>query len=64
MKSLPFFHIDAFTPKSFGGNPAGVVPNADSLTEVEKQKIANELNLSETAFLLQSSDDTADDYSN
>ncbi len=60
MRSLPIFHIDAFTAKSFGGNPAGVVPIADSLTESEMQKIANELNLSETAFLLQSDDDTAD----
>lgn len=45
------FHVDAFTDKAFGGNPAGVVPEADGLTTVEMQQIARELNLSETAFL-------------
>lgn len=43
--------VDAFTSIVFGGNPAGVVTNAAELTEVEMQKIAKEMNLSETAFV-------------
>ncbi|MCL6600796.1 MAG: PhzF family phenazine biosynthesis protein, partial [Alicyclobacillus macrosporangiidus] len=46
------FHVDAFTDRPFGGNPAGVVPEARGLTEAQMQAIARELNLSETAFLV------------
>jgi len=52
MKEIKVYHVDAFTNKSFGGNTAGVVPNAEGLTKIEMQKIARELNLSETAFLM------------
>ena len=49
------FVIDAFTARRFGGNPAAVVllPDGDDLAEdgVTCQKIAKELNLSETAFV-------------
>ncbi|MFJ7919919.1 PhzF family phenazine biosynthesis protein [Lysinibacillus fusiformis] len=51
-KKIEFFYVDAFTTETFGGNPAGVIPNAESLTDEDMQKIANELNLSETAFLV------------
>lgn len=46
--------VDAFTNKKFGGNPAGVVLDADHLDETTMRKIARELNLSETAFVLPS----------
>lgn len=46
--------VDAFTNKRFGGNPAGVVLDADDLDETTMRKIARELNLSETAFVLPS----------
>jgi PhzF family phenazine biosynthesis protein len=46
------FQIDVFTREPFSGNPAGVVLDADGLTESEMQKIARELNNSETAFVL------------
>ena len=49
---INIFQVDAFTDKSFGGNPAGVVPNAKLLTEEQMQKIANEMNISETAFVI------------
>lgn len=52
--------VDAFTDKIFGGNPAGVVTNAGELTEDQMQKIAREMNLSETAFVLSPSSDNAD----
>lgn len=51
MKSVPLFQVDAFTRRKFNGNPAGVVLNAESLSEIEMQQIARELNNSETAFL-------------
>ncbi|QDZ99181.1 PhzF family phenazine biosynthesis protein [Lysinibacillus fusiformis] len=54
-KKIEFFYVDAFTTETFGGNPAGVIPNAENLTDEDMQKMANELNLSETAFLLPTS---------
>ena len=58
MRRYRIKQIDAFTDRPFGGNPAGVMPSADGLTDKEMQLIANEMNLSETAFILNS--DTAD----
>ena len=45
------YQVDAFTTERFAGNPAGVVPNADGLTDHQMQAIARELNNSETAFI-------------
>ncbi len=56
-KNINIYQIDAFTTQAFGGNPAGVT-FSDSLEENEKQFIAREMNLSETAFLSHSN--TAD----
>lgn len=49
------YQIDSFTKEKFSGNPAGVVTNADGLSEEEMQRIAREFNNSETAFLFSSS---------
>ena len=49
---LPIFHIDAFTSKVFGGNPAAVCPLNSALDDATMQAIAGENNLSETAFFL------------
>ena len=52
MTSYKFYQIDAFTSSAFEGNPAGVIlidkswPNDEIL-----QKIAREINLSETVFV-------------
>jgi PhzF family phenazine biosynthesis protein len=48
--------VDAFTDEPMAGNPAGVVPDADGLSEGQMQAVANELSVSETAFLLSSDD--------
>ncbi|SFB02556.1 PhzF family isomerase [Clostridium frigidicarnis] len=48
------YQIDSFTKEKFTGNPAGVITNADGLTDYEMQKIARELNNSETAFIFSS----------
>jgi len=50
VREIPVYLVDAFTDVPFGGNPAGVVPEAEGLSEEEMQKIARELNLSETVF--------------
>ena len=52
MKNYRIKIVDAFTKKPFAGNPAGVVLDANGLTETQMQLIARELNLSETAFIL------------
>ena len=54
MRRYKVKQIDAFTDRTFGGNPAGVVPSAEGLTDKEMQSIANEINASETAFVLPS----------
>lgn len=51
MKTYRIYQVDAFTQTKFHGNPAGVVPNADGLTGEQMQRIARELNNSETAFI-------------
>ncbi|MBC2459139.1 PhzF family isomerase [Clostridium beijerinckii] len=48
------YQVDSFTKEKFTGNPAGVISNADGLTDYEMQKIARELNNSETAFIFTS----------
>lgn len=49
-----FYQLDAFTDKSFGGNPAAVVLNAEDLDKDQMIKIAREMALSETAFVIES----------
>lgn len=50
--ALNFHTLDVFTDKRFGGNPLGVVLDADRLSGGEMQTIAREFNLSETVFVL------------
>ncbi|WP_320127728.1 PhzF family isomerase [uncultured Sphaerochaeta sp.] len=45
------YQVDAFTNTLFEGNPAGVVLNAEGLSESQMLQIANELHNSETAFI-------------
>jgi predicted PhzF superfamily epimerase YddE/YHI9 len=57
---IPFVQVDAFAGKPFEGNPAAVMPLGSWLDDATLQKIAEENNLSETAFLVAASDDEAD----
>lgn len=50
--TLPYFHIDAFTTRPFGGNPAVVMPLPQWLPDPVLQAYAAEYNQSETAFLV------------
>lgn len=52
MKKYTLYQVDSFTKEKFKGNPAGVVINSDGLTDDQMQRIARELNNSETAFIL------------
>ncbi len=51
MKTLPFYQVDAFTSEVFRGNPAAVVPLDSWLPDHQLQSIAEENNLSETAYI-------------
>ena len=52
-----FHTLDVFTTKVFTGNPLAVVLDAQSLDDVQMQKIAAEFNLSETVFVLPPEDE-------
>ncbi len=54
MKTINVFHYDAFTNKPNMGNPAGIVLEADGLTEEEMQIIAEKVGYNETTFVLSS----------
>jgi predicted PhzF superfamily epimerase YddE/YHI9 len=49
---LPLYHLDAFTQRLFGGNPAAVVLLDAWLTDSVLAAIAAENNLAETAFVV------------
>jgi len=49
---LSLYQIDAFSSKLFEGNPAAVCPLDEWLSDEIMQSIANENNLSETAFFV------------
>ncbi|MEK7951028.1 PhzF family phenazine biosynthesis protein [Luteolibacter soli] len=51
--SIPYYQVDAFTDRLFGGNPAGVCLLTDWLPDHVLQSIAAENNLAETAFVIQ-----------
>lgn len=54
MNRLKVKQVDVFTSGLFKGNPAGVVIDAGSLQTDEMQIIAQEMNFSQTAFLVNS----------
>lgn len=49
---IPIYQVDAFASEVFEGNPAAVCPLDQWLTDDVLQKIAEENNLSETAFFV------------
>ena len=50
------FQVDAFTDKPFAGNPAAVCVLPQAADDIWMQNLANEMNLSETAFLVEQPD--------
>ena len=55
-----FAQVDAFTDRPLYGNPAAVVFDADDIPTELMQKIAREMNLSETVFILEPTTPEAD----
>lgn len=60
MLNIPFKQVDVFTSVRFKGNPVAVVLRANGLTTQQMQQIANWTNLSETTFVLPTTDPMAD----
>ncbi len=54
---IKIFQVDAFTNEFFKGNPAAVCVLEKALSEELYQKIAMEMNLSETAFVIETADE-------
>mgnify|MGYP002713010095 CR=1 FL=1 len=54
MKTYPFMQVDAFTKRPLIGNPCAVFFEADDLSAETMQAVACEMNLSESAFVMQS----------
>ncbi len=52
MKKRYFWQVDAFSKNRYYGNPAAVVFDAEGLSQETMQRIAREMNLSETVFVL------------
>ncbi len=52
-----YYTADVFTNQAFNGVPLPVFPDASGLTDIQMQKIANELNASNTIFLLPADDE-------
>jgi trans-2,3-dihydro-3-hydroxyanthranilate isomerase len=50
--SFRFVQCDVFTDRPFGGNPLAVFPEGRGIDDATMQKIAREMNLSETVFVL------------
>lgn len=49
--AIEIYQVDAFTDRPFGGNPAGVCLLPGPADEEWMQKVARDMNVSETAFL-------------
>ncbi len=56
MSRYPFFIVDVFAEEKYSGNQLAVVLDAGSLEDVEMQRIAVEMNYSETTFVTGESD--------
>jgi PhzF family phenazine biosynthesis protein len=52
MRKFPIYQVDVFTKEYYGGNPAAICVLEEEIEEELMKKIAAEMNLSETAFLL------------
>jgi trans-2,3-dihydro-3-hydroxyanthranilate isomerase len=52
MRKYRFVQLDVFTEEAFAGNALAVFPEAEGLTDEQMMKIAREMNLSETVYVL------------
>jgi trans-2,3-dihydro-3-hydroxyanthranilate isomerase len=61
MRKLRYHLVDVFTNRQFGGNPLAVFTNGRGISTETMQRIAKELNLSETTYVLPPGD-ASNDY--
>ena len=52
MENRVFYLVDVFAEEKYSGNQLAVVESFGTLSDLQMQKIANEMHFSETAFLL------------
>ena len=52
MEKLTFYIVDVFAEEKYAGNQLAVVRGAKALSDAEMQRIAKEMNFSETTFIL------------
>jgi len=52
MEKLTFYIVDVFAEEKYAGNQLAVVRDAKAFSDVEMQRIAKEMNYSETTFIL------------
>jgi len=52
MEKLTFYIVDVFAEEKYAGNQLAVVRGAKALSDTEMQRIAKEMNYSETTFIL------------
>jgi len=52
MEPLTFYIVDVFAEEKYAGNQLAVFTNAGTLSDIKMQKIAKEMNYSETTFVL------------
>jgi len=52
MGKLTFYLVDVFAEEKYAGNQLAVVRDAKQLSEIQMQRIAKEMNYSETTFIM------------
>jgi trans-2,3-dihydro-3-hydroxyanthranilate isomerase len=57
VRKYRLIQLDVFTDRAFCGNPLAVFPEGEGLSDEEMLKIAREMNLSETVFVLPPQDE-------
>src|SRR6478672_13707520 len=55
MEKIDYSIVDVFSEGKYTGNPLAVFKNAGNISESEMQQIAQEINYSETTFILSDS---------
>lgn len=56
MNKLTYYIVDVFAEEKYAGNQLAVFRGADAVSDIEMQKIAKEMNFSETTFILSESE--------
>ena len=59
MRTYRFLNVDVFTQQKFGGNQLAVLIDGRSLNDDTMQQIAQEMNFSETTFILPTENEAA-----